>query len=199
MVQGGILPGYFGYETGQAAVGDAFDWFRQAVGHKKFDQLNKRAAAIAPGAEGVLCMDWFNGCRTPLMDGTLKGAFTGLTLNHGPEHLYRALLEASGFGVRWIVDLLQDSTTPKVTIWSANKRTVQRFRPSGVLLQAKAIRRASATPSNLRARFFPRLPCSNPASKPRSTKRTRSRSTVRSVQSKASATAASLQPGPSRP
>ena len=70
-------------------------------------ELSQEAAALAPGADGVLCLDWLNGCRTPLMDGALTGAFTGLTLRHTPAHLYRALLEASAFGVRWIVDLLR--------------------------------------------------------------------------------------------
>ncbi|MBI1374161.1 MAG: ribulokinase [Phycisphaera sp.] len=112
VVDGGILPGYFGYETGQAAVGDAFAWLRQTVGQRDFNQLAAGAAELPPGADGVLCMDWFNGCRTPLMDGSLRGAFTGLSLNHGPHHLYRALLEASAFGVRWIVDLLAEHGVP---------------------------------------------------------------------------------------
>lgn len=112
VVDGGILPGYYGYETGQAAVGDAFDWFRKLVGHANFDDLTKKAAQVPPGADGVLCMDWVNGCRTPLMDGHLRGAFTGLALHHRPEHLYRALLEASAFGLRWIVEVLRDGGVP---------------------------------------------------------------------------------------
>lgn len=111
VVEGGILPGYFGYETGQAAVGDAFEWLRATVGGS-FDGLNRAAAALPPGAEGVRCMDWFNGCRTPLMDGSLRGAFQGLHLGHGPAHLYRALLEASAFGLRWIVEVLQQGGVP---------------------------------------------------------------------------------------
>ena len=112
VVDGGILPGYFGYETGQAAVGDAFDWFRRAVGHKNFTRLNESARQLNAGADGVLCMDWLNGCRTPLMDGRLTGAFTGLGLGHGAAHLYRALLEASALGLRWIVDVLRDGGVP---------------------------------------------------------------------------------------
>ncbi|MCC7191744.1 MAG: ribulokinase [Phycisphaeraceae bacterium] len=112
VVEGGILPGFYGYETGQAAVGDAFDWFRRLTGQKDFAQLDKRAGAVQPGSDGVLCMDWLNGCRTPLMDGSLSGAFTGVTLNHGAEHLYRALLEASAFGVRWITDTLREGGIP---------------------------------------------------------------------------------------
>ncbi|MEW6301948.1 MAG: ribulokinase [Verrucomicrobiota bacterium] len=112
VVEGGILPGFYGYETGQAAVGDAFDWLRRSVGQKDFKALTKQAEALPPGSAGVRCLDWFNGCRTPLMDGSLTGAFTGLTLNHGPQHLYRALLEASAFGLRWIVQILRDSGVP---------------------------------------------------------------------------------------
>jgi len=111
VVAGGILPGYFGYETGQAAVGDSFEWLRATMGGR-FDALNKAAAELPPGAEGVRCMDWFNGCRTPLMDGGLRGAFTGLHLGHQPAHLYRALLEASAFGLRWIVDVLREGGVP---------------------------------------------------------------------------------------
>ena len=112
VVREGILPGYLGYETGQAAVGDAFDWLRKLTGQPDFVALGREAAALPPGADGVRCMDWFNGCRTPLMDGGLKGAFTGLALHHRPAHLYRALLEASAFGVRWIVELLRDGGVP---------------------------------------------------------------------------------------
>jgi len=109
IVEGGILPGYFGYETGQAAVGDAFDWFRRLVNEPNFDRLTRAALELPPGAEGVVCVDWFNGCRTPLMDGSLTGVFGGLTLNHTAAHLYRALMEASAFGVKWIVELLRQS------------------------------------------------------------------------------------------
>jgi L-ribulokinase len=117
VVEGGILPGYFGYEAGQAAVGDAFDWLRRTLCHRgfrdrDFARLAKAAAALPPGAEGVLALDWLNGCRTPLMDGSLTGAFTGLTLHHGPHHLYRALLEASAFGLRWNVETLRGGGLP---------------------------------------------------------------------------------------
>lgn len=112
VVKDGILPGFFGYETGQAAVGDAFEWLRKLTGQRNFANLTSEAALIAPGADGVRCLDWFNGCRTPLMDGSLTGAFTGLTLHHTPAHLYRALLEGSAFGLRWIVELLREGGVP---------------------------------------------------------------------------------------
>ena len=108
IVDGGILPGLFGYETGQAAVGDAFAWLRRLLGMASFDLIAVAARQLPPGAEGVQCLDWMNGCRTPLMDGSLRGAFTGLGLEHGPQHLYLAMMEASAFGLRWIVELLRD-------------------------------------------------------------------------------------------
>ncbi|MDV6030028.1 MAG: ribulokinase [Phycisphaera sp. RhM] len=122
IVDGGILPGMFGYETGQAAVGDAFAWLLKLLNLDSFEQLAKDAIALPAGADGVMCLDWMNGCRTPLMDGTVKGAFSGLTLATTPAHMYRALLEASAFGVRWIVDVLHEGGIP-----------VQRFVASGGL------------------------------------------------------------------
>ncbi|QEF99112.1 Ribulokinase [Stieleria maiorica] len=122
IVEGGILPGLFGYETGQAAVGDAFAWLLKLLNLDSFEQLGKHAIALPAGAEGVMCLDWMNGCRTPLMDGAVKGAFSGLTLATTPAHMYRALLEASAFGVRWIVDVLREGGIP-----------VQRFVASGGL------------------------------------------------------------------
>jgi L-ribulokinase len=60
----------------------------------------------------VLALDWLNGCRTPLMDGSLTGALVGLTLDTGPEQVYRAMLEGSAFGLRWIVDTLRAGGVP---------------------------------------------------------------------------------------
>lgn len=111
VVRDGILPGFYGYETGQAAMGDAFDWVRRLVS-RDFAALDAAAAEIGPGSGGVLALDWFNGCRTPLMDGSLKGVLTGLTLDTRPEQVYRAVLESSAFGLRWIVDTLREGGVP---------------------------------------------------------------------------------------
>lgn len=108
VVEGGILPGLWGYETGQAAVGDAFAWLRELLNLESFDDVAREAIELPPGAEGVFCLDWMNGCRTPLMDGGLRGAFAGLGMEHRSAHLYLALMEASAFGLRWIVDVLSD-------------------------------------------------------------------------------------------
>lgn len=111
VVADGILPGFYGYETGQASVGDAFAWFVDAFG-LSHETLNREAKDLPPGSGGVLALDWLNGCRTPLMDGRLSGGFVGLTLNTRPAQMYRALMEATGFGVRWIVDTLREAGVP---------------------------------------------------------------------------------------
>jgi L-ribulokinase len=111
VVEDGILPGFFGYETGQASVGDAFAWVRSILG-KSHEDLTRLASALPPGSGGVLALDWLNGCRTPLMDGRLSGAFVGLTLGTRPEQLYRAMLEGTALGVRWIRDTLRDAGVP---------------------------------------------------------------------------------------
>jgi L-ribulokinase len=111
VVEDGILPGYFGYETGQASVGDAFAWVSKILG-QSHDALSREAASEAPGAGGVMAIDWLNGCRTPLMDGRLTGGFIGLSLGTTPGQLYRAMIEATAFGVRWICDTLRDAGVP---------------------------------------------------------------------------------------
>jgi L-ribulokinase len=111
VVEEGILPEYFGYETGQASVGDAFAWVSRTLG-LSHAELSERAARLPPGSGGVMALDWLNGCRTPLMDGRLSGAFVGITLGTRPEQLYRAMLEASAFGLRWIVDTLNCAGVP---------------------------------------------------------------------------------------
>ncbi len=111
VVEDGILPGYFGYETGQASVGDAFAWLVKTF-NLSHETLNREASSLPPGAGGVMAIDWLNGCRTPLMDGRLSGGFIGITLNTQPAQLYRALMEATALGVRWICDTLRDAGVP---------------------------------------------------------------------------------------
>ena len=106
-VEDGIVPGLVGYETGQAAVGDAFAWLQRFCGWE-WAALEAGAAALPPGADGVACVDHFNGCRTPLMDPSRAGSLHGLRLSSTPPHVYRSLAEASAFGCRWIVQLLEE-------------------------------------------------------------------------------------------
>jgi L-ribulokinase len=106
VVRDGILPGRFGYEAGQAAVGDMLAWFVRTVGggDRAFGELEERAAAFAPGETGLLALDWFNGNRSILADADLSGVIVGLTLHSEPGEIYRALLEAIAFGSRRIMD-----------------------------------------------------------------------------------------------
>lgn len=116
VVEDGIIPGYFGYEAGQSAVGDIFAWYvEQGVpayvkeaaekeGISTHDWLEKRAAIYQPGETGLLALDWWNGNRSVLVDTDLTGLVIGYTLQTKPEEIYRALLEATAFGTRKIID-----------------------------------------------------------------------------------------------
>lgn len=106
IVPGSVLPGFYGLEAGQSAVGDIFNWFVQALkpaglGH---DDLSRAAAALRPGASGLLALDWNNGNRTVLVDQRLTGLLLGQTLHTQPAEIYRALIEATAFGARVIIE-----------------------------------------------------------------------------------------------
>jgi L-ribulokinase len=106
VVRDGILPGLYGYEAGQAAVGDMLAWFVQTLGRdaSAYEQLEGAAAAIGPGETGMVALDWWNGSRSILADADLSGAVIGLTLQSTPEQVYRALLESIAFGNRRIME-----------------------------------------------------------------------------------------------
>jgi L-ribulokinase len=106
VVRDGILPGLYGYEAGQAAVGDMLAWFVRTLDGDRdtYAQLEGEAAALAPGATGLVALDWFNGNRSILADADLSGAIFGLTLHTSPAEIYRALLESIAFGNRRIID-----------------------------------------------------------------------------------------------
>jgi L-ribulokinase len=106
VVRDGILPGLYGYEAGQAAVGDMLAWFVRTLGgdHDTYAQLEGEAAGLAPGETGLVALDWFNGNRSILADADLTGAIFGLTLHSSPSEIYRALLESIAFGNRRIID-----------------------------------------------------------------------------------------------
>jgi L-ribulokinase len=92
-------------------VGDALAWVA-ATTRSSHAELAASAAALPPGAGGVMALDWLNGCRTPLMDGRLSGGFVGLTLGTTPGQLYRAMIEATALGLRWVVDTLRAGGVP---------------------------------------------------------------------------------------
>jgi ribulokinase len=97
-------------EGGQTSTGSVIAWFKRSFAPgMDFDQLNAEAAALPPGAEGLLAVDHFQGNRTPHTDALARGAITGLTLKHGPAHVYRALVEGICFGTRLIVESFGDA------------------------------------------------------------------------------------------
>ncbi len=106
----GILPGLYGYEAGQAAVGDMLAWFLRTVGGSgdAYEAIEAQAAQVPPGATGLLALDWWNGNRTILADADLSGAILGLTLQTTPAEIYRALLESIAFGNRRIMDNFEE-------------------------------------------------------------------------------------------
>ena len=116
VVDGGIVAGEFGYEAGQSGVGDIFAWFLDhgvpasyrdeaaRRGTSLFDLLAGQAAEQPTGAHGLIALDWSNGNRSVLVDHHLSGAIVGLTLATRPPDIYRALVEATAFGTRVIID-----------------------------------------------------------------------------------------------
>jgi L-ribulokinase len=110
VVRDGILPGSYGYEAGQTAVGDMLAWFVGALGADAgaYTRLEEGAAELAPGATGLVALDWFNGNRSILADADLTGAIFGLTLQSSPVEIYRALLESIAFGNRRIIENFEE-------------------------------------------------------------------------------------------
>jgi L-ribulokinase len=110
VVKDGILPGLYGYEAGQAAVGDMLAWFVDDLAQDpdSYADLEKAASTFAPGETGLLALDWWNGNRTILADADLTGAIFGLTLQTTREEIYRALLESIAFGSRRIMDNFEE-------------------------------------------------------------------------------------------
>jgi L-ribulokinase len=106
VVRDGILPGLYGYEAGQVAVGDMLAWFVRelAPSGSTHVSLEREATALGPGETGLVALDWWNGNRTILADADLTGVICGLTLHSTPQHVYRALLESIAFGNRRIVE-----------------------------------------------------------------------------------------------
>jgi L-ribulokinase len=116
VVADGIIPGWYGVESGQAAVGDILNWFVDTVvcagtgehRNRAFARLTEGAGQFRAGATGLVALDWNNGNRNVLMDPRLVGLVIGQTLQTGPEELFRALIEATGFGARVIIERLRE-------------------------------------------------------------------------------------------
>jgi L-ribulokinase len=124
VVLGGIVPGLWGYEAGQSGVGDIFGWFvdhavppayhdaARARGVGLHEHLSDLAGRLRVGEHGLVVLDWHSGNRSILVDHELSGLIVGLTLATRPEHVYRALLEATAFGTRKIVEAFEGAGVP---------------------------------------------------------------------------------------
>jgi L-ribulokinase len=121
VVDGGIVPGLYGYEAGQSGVGDIFAWFvdqsvpaavvaeAEAAGRDVHEHLSALAAEQPVGAHGLVALDWHSGNRSVLVDHELSGLIVGLTLATKPHEVYRALLESTAFGTRRIIEAFTDA------------------------------------------------------------------------------------------
>lgn len=124
VVDGGIIAGSFGYEAGQSGVGDIFGWFTRtsvpasyseaaaAAGESVHEHLTRLAQMQDVGEHGLVALDWHSGNRSVLVDHELSGLVIGTTLATRPEDTYRALLEATAFGTRVIVETFRNSGVP---------------------------------------------------------------------------------------
>jgi L-ribulokinase len=110
VVQDGVVPGYWGYEAGQSGVGDLLAWFvkhacpGRASESELHNQLSEAAGELRPGQSGLLALDWWNGNRSILVNAELTGLILGLTIHTRPHEIYRALIEATAFGTRKIIE-----------------------------------------------------------------------------------------------
>ncbi|HEY3469738.1 MAG TPA: ribulokinase [Amycolatopsis sp.] len=112
VVDGGIVPGLWGYEAGQSGVGDIFGWFTGHFAHDGHEQLTQLAAQQEIGEHGLVALDWHSGNRSVLVDHELSGVIVGQTLATRPEDVYRALLEATAFGTRKIIETFTEAGVP---------------------------------------------------------------------------------------
>jgi L-ribulokinase len=124
VVAGGITPGLWGYEAGQSGVGDIFGWVVEHQTPPRYhdearrrgldvhEYLTELAAAQRVGAHGLIALDWHSGNRSVLVDHELSGVIVGLTLHTRPEDVYRAMIEATAFGARTIVEAFDAAGLP---------------------------------------------------------------------------------------
>jgi ribulose kinase len=113
-----VYPDRYIVEGGQTSTGSIINWFKRLLGSINFDDMNAKAALLAPGSEGLIVQDHFQGNRTPYTDANSRGAFVGLTLAHEPHHMFRAIIEGICFGTRTILDGFKDGgyTSTEMTV-----------------------------------------------------------------------------------
>lgn len=121
-----MIPGLYTIEAGQSAVGDIFNWFTDVLlgderdaGPATLGELGDRASAIEPGSHGLLALDWFNGNRSVLVDQRLTGLVLGMTLHTRPHEVLRALVEATAYGARKIIETVEAGGTRVATVVAA--------------------------------------------------------------------------------
>ncbi len=140
VIQGGITPGTWGFEAGQSCVGDHFAWFvesqlRQStwprlrtVASRSIECWRSVRRGIAPGESGLLALDWWNGNRSVLVDADLTGLMVGMTLQTKPEEMYRALMEATAYGTRAIIEAFERQGVPVAQLvacwWAAGRESI---------------------------------------------------------------------------
>ena len=112
IVPGSVLPGMYGLEAGQSAVGDIFNWFVSQLGIAGHDALSEQALSLKPGSSGLLALDWNNGNRTILVDPRLSGMIVGLSLYSTAAEIYRTLIEATAFGALKIINRIEEYGVP---------------------------------------------------------------------------------------
>ncbi|MBC7810358.1 MAG: ribulokinase [Burkholderiales bacterium] len=124
VVRDGIIPGYYGYEAGQSGVGDIFAWFVEnavppeyheaanAASKDLHQYLEHEAAKQKPGESGLIALDWWNGNRSTLVDADLTGLLIGATLATRAPEIYRALIEATAYGTRTIIEAFEQRGVP---------------------------------------------------------------------------------------
>ncbi|MBN2883126.1 MAG: ribulokinase [Clostridia bacterium] len=131
VVEDGIMPGFLGYEAGQSCVGDHFEWFVENCvpgsymddarrrGLSIHDVLAEKAVVLKPGESGLIALDWWNGNRSVLVDADLTGMLLGCTLLTKPEEIYRALIEATAYGTRMIIETFRQNNVPVNSLYAA--------------------------------------------------------------------------------
>ncbi|MGQ9731273.1 MAG: ribulokinase [Candidatus Zipacnadales bacterium] len=115
IVDGSVIPGMYGIEAGQSAVGDIFNWFVSYIcqgDSATHAELTAEAEKLRPGQSGLLALDWNNGNRTILVDARLTGLLVGQTLHTTRAEIYRALIEATAFGALTIQNRLREYGVP---------------------------------------------------------------------------------------
>jgi xylulokinase len=105
----GVFAGTHTLAAGMATSGALTAWFRQITGNPPYEDLLAEAQQVAPGSDGLVVLPYFAGERTPLFDPQARGIVCGLTLRHGRGHIYRALLEATAYGIRHILEVMREA------------------------------------------------------------------------------------------